>query len=234
MKRRVICMSLFYLSALSTMIYTQIANAEEYKHCEVESLSVEKGQRSANMTCYSGEIKPKWMECKQATAVHKKIGIVNCEEAKQLEAELETLTQKLDSLCGFCAKVPESASIKIENLGDDLSFFYMALKDYMVLSNVSVDSGSLLRADLVRNYRYGISPAQELMEHGGMPGFAKLGFGISDDVDEGSFQTGGSFDLPTPQILCKAVVERLKKDIEKTQNTIKIKEEMKNNCAPAQ
>ena len=158
--------SLKWLIAGLALTLSASAFATTYPRCEVDALMVRKGEKAVKMTCYSGHMRAEWKACRMHASDFGRDGFVggerimphfdtsDCKGLAALRKEVRSLRFQLDGMCGYCARIPQSRIVEVSNVKRHISFFYMALKDRVVLSNVTIENGELVEASLERNARY--------------------------------------------------------------------------------
>lgn len=151
--------------------------ADKYKFCEVEGISIVAGQsgKTGNLSCYSGENVTQWIGCGEKkgefqtpksypTPRISEEGIASASsdcDTTSLNDEIYRLQQvSYNELCGFCSSHPKMARVEVTNVDENLTFYYMALKDRAVLANVDINDGTLTAGSLVRNDRISMMSRQ--------------------------------------------------------------------------
>ncbi len=139
-----------------------IVNGANYQECSVESVNFNAdGSYSAALACIAGasfawrvnKIKPIAYECAD-------------DEVKA--TQVEEKRREMQSLAGMCLPHLNIEAVQVKNVEAQLSFFYMALKDAVVLKSISVaDDGKLTAAELARGFRPR-ERADEMIELGGL------------------------------------------------------------------
>lgn len=227
-----------------------------FERCEVDAILAEKENKSVAMTCYSGDVKNVWKGCFEKTRFLKPTmhsiaasmlsnesygeddagsnevsigGSSKCEttDTARIETENQNKERRLEDLCGYCMKLPQSKKVLVTNIKKDLSFFYLALKDGLVFLNVEVKSGELIRAELQRNSRYSV---MEDMYDSAVPAFASNGAEIATsnkmlaaDSVSAAYQSSGQ-DCATTRL------NQLKSIGSKLDYQIKMREKEKASC----
>ncbi|MBI2603294.1 MAG: hypothetical protein HYW48_09580 [Deltaproteobacteria bacterium] len=149
---------------LSAMISSR-AGAETYERCEVRSLNFTQGATglAAIMECFN--VEKTWTLHEGRTP--RSLSLPEpCQAGNETTINAyNTAFETMAAVAGRCTEVAGSiVPVTVGGIEANQTFFYMALKDNLVLSKVTIESGNITSAELTLSGRIAFQPAKEFAE----------------------------------------------------------------------
>lgn len=145
---------IFKMILASSFMLSLQAFSQEYKRCEVQELKIDNGMHKAVMECYEGSDTLRWESGHHLTVMPQfdyQIDWKKCNLSSK--AHKEKLKER-NKAYGYCVKTPNKVMVEVSDIDSLLSFFYMGLKDNLVLLQVVVEDGRFVSGSIARHQRY--------------------------------------------------------------------------------
>jgi hypothetical protein len=139
----------FFIASLLVGFYSLEILAEEFKRCEVTAIVMDKDKKNAKMSCLGEKLEATWVPMSPPPPPTPQ----NCSQ-EELQA-FNTVNEQLKLVMGSCKRTAAGSVERIiEGIDAHLAYFYMSLKEDLVLKKVKIEGKSLVYAELARHFRY--------------------------------------------------------------------------------